>query len=353
MMAAMTAEPALPIAAAALEGWAHDLLVASGLVAPAAEVVAHSLVDANLRGVDSHGILRLPVYSRRLTEGLMNRDPHPRVLREDGAVALVDADEGPGQVAGVFATDLAIRLAEAHGLGAVGVRRSSHYGAAGYYVRRAARAGHVALSTTNAEPYVVPFGGAKWALGTNPLAFGAPRGEGTFEFDMATSQVALGKILLAREKGVPIEPTWGVDAAGAATTDPDAVESVVPLGGYKGYGLGLMVEILSGVLTGSGLTRGIGRMYDEWDRRQDVGHFVLVIDPERTIGRERFATLLEGLLAELKAIPPALGVDEVLVPGEPEDRVARARERAGIPLPPAVRQSLEELSARLGVAVPS
>jgi ureidoglycolate dehydrogenase (NAD+) len=348
----MTAYASLPIAASTLQSWARALLEGSGLAPAAAGVVAHSLVDANLRGVDSHGVLRLPVYSRRLTEGLMNRDPHPHVIKEDGAVALVDADEGPGQVAGIFAMDLAIRLAGDHGVSTVGVHRSSHYGAAGYYVRRAARAGCVALSTTNAEPYVVPFGGSEWGLGTNPLAFGAPTSTGTFEFDMATSQVALGKVLLAREKGLPIEPNWAVDASGAATTDPDQAEAVVPLGGYKGFGLGLLVEILSGVLTGSGVTRGIGRMYDEWDRPQDVGHLMLVIDPERTVGRERFAALLDGLLAELKAIPPAPGVEEVLVPGEPEDRVARERGAGGIPLPPALRRTLDELSAKLGVPVP-
>lgn len=348
----MTTETAPTIAAPELEAWAGALLRASGLAAAAADTVAHSLVDASLRGVDSHGILRLPVYSRRLTEGLMNADPHPRVIREDGAVGLVDGDEGPGSVAGVFATDVALRLAAEHGVGAVGVRRSSHYGAAGYYVRRAARAGFVALSTTNAEPMVVPFGGAGWALGTNPLALGAPRRGGTFEMDMATSQVAIGKIFLAREKGTAIEPGWAVDGDGAPTTDPHLAVSGVPLGGYKGFALALLVEILSGVLSGSGVTQGIGRMYDDWDRRQDVGHFVLVLDPERTVGRERFVDLLEGLLVEMKAIPPAPGHDEVLVPGEPEDRLAEERAESGIPLPPAVRATLEELSATLGVAVP-
>jgi LDH2 family malate/lactate/ureidoglycolate dehydrogenase len=349
----MTAETAVPIAASELETWARALLEASGLAPSPSQIVAHSLVDASLRGVDSHGILRLPVYSRRLTAGLINPDPHPRVVREDGAMALVDGDEGPGSVAGVFATDLALRLAGEHGIAGVGVRRSSHYGAAGYYVRRAARAGCVALSTTNAEPVVVPFGGADWGLGTNPIAFGAPRKGGTFELDMATSQVALGKILLAREKGTPIEPTWAVDAAGAPTTDPNAAQSAVPLGGYKGYGLALLVEVLSGVLTGSGITGGIGRMYDEWDRRQDVGHFVLVLDPERTVGREPFAAVMEDLLTELKAIRPAAGFDEVLVPGEPEDRRAEERATQGIPLPPKVRATLEELSATLGVQAPT
>lgn len=340
------------IEAGPLEGWVRALLEGSGLVASAAESVAHSLVDASVRGVDSHGVLRVPIYARRLREGLMSADPHPSVVREDGAVALVDGDEGPGAVAGLFATELVIRLAREHGVGVVGVRRSSHYGAAGYYVRRAAREGLVALTTTNAEPFVVPFGGSEWALGTNPIAFAAPASDGVFEFDMATSQVAVGKMLLAREKGVPLEPGWAVDAQGAPTTDANAAAAAVPLGGYKGFGLALLVEVLSGVLSGSGVGHGVGRMYDEWDRRQDVGHFFLALDPERTVGREQFAAALAGLLATMKAIAPAPGVDEVLVPGEPQDRMEKERRATGIPLPVAVYESLEELGRDVGVASP-
>lgn len=340
------------IQAEELEVWVRALLEGSGLVASAAEPVAHSLVDASLRGVDSHGVLRVPIYARRLREGLMTLDPRPSVLREDGAVALVDGDEGPGAVAGLFATDLALRLAGEHGIGVVGVRRSSHYGAAGYYVRRAARAGFVALTMTNAEPFVVPFGGSEWALGTNPIAFAAPTPDGVFELDMATSQVAVGKVLLAREKGVPLEPGWAVDADGAPTTDADAATAAVPLGGYKGFGLALLVEVLSGVLSGSGIGHGVGRMYDDWDRRQDVGHFFLALDPARTVGREQFAVAMAGLLATMKAIAPAPGVDEVLVPGEPQDRMERDRRASGIPLPVAVCESLEELGRDLGVSSP-
>jgi LDH2 family malate/lactate/ureidoglycolate dehydrogenase len=255
-------------------------------------------------------------------------------------------------VAGVFATEVACRLAATHGVGAVGVRRSSHYGAAGYYVRRAARAGYLALTTTNAEPFTVPFGGAEWGLGTNPIALAAPTTTGVFELDMATSQVAVGKVLLAREKGVPIPRGWAVDSSGAETTDPAQAEAVLPLGGYKGYGLGLLVEILSAVLTGAGVTHAAGRMYDDWERPQDVGHLLLALDPERTVGRRRFALLLDALLEELKAIPPAPGVEEVLVPGELEARTEAERARSGIPLPRAVHKTLEDLGRRLGIEPP-
>ena len=150
------------------------LLEASGLAPAAAETVAVSLVHANRRGVDSHGVARVVVYSERLRRGRMNTAPAPRVEREHGAVALVDGDQGPGQVAGVFATDLSIELARRHGAGVVAVHRSSHYGAAGYYAIRAAEAGMIGMSTTNSEPFVVPYGGLEHALGTNPIALAAP-----------------------------------------------------------------------------------------------------------------------------------------------------------------------------------
>jgi ureidoglycolate dehydrogenase (NAD+) len=340
------------IAPAELERWTQALLEASGLDAEAAETVAVSLVHANRRAVDSHGVARLIVYSERLRAGHMNRHPRPTVEREDGAVALVDADQGPGQVAGVFATDLSIDLARRFGVGVVAVHRSSHYGAAGYYAIRAAQAGMIGMSTTNSEPFVVPYGGIGHALGTNPIALAAPTPDGIFDVDMATSQVAVNRIFNARDEGREIPEGWGVDAEGRTTTDPGDVFAAVPLGGYKGYALAVLVEVLSGVLSGSGVGHGIGRLYED-ERPQDVGHFHLAIDVERLAGRERAAEMLGRLLGDLKAIPPAPGHDEVLVPGEPEARARAERERDGIPLPPTLWKSLSELSADLGVTVPA
>jgi ureidoglycolate dehydrogenase (NAD+) len=340
------------IAPADLERWTQDLLEAAGLDAAAAETVAVSLVDANRRAVDSHGVARIPVYCERLRAGHTNGRPQPRVERADGAVALVDGDQGPGQVAGVFATDLSIELAEQHGVGVVAVHRSSHYGAAGYYAIRAAKAGMIGLSTTNSEPFVIPYGGIGHALGTNPIALAAPTPDGIFDTDMATSQVAVNKIFNARDEGRDIPLGWGVDERGEPTTDPANVFAAVPLGGYKGYALALLVEILSGVLSGSGVGHGVGRLYEE-AKPQDVGHFHLAIDPGRLAGREQAAELLGRLLGDLKQVPPAPGHDEVLVPGEPEARAKAERERDGIPLPPTLWTTLEELSGELGVMVPA
>jgi ureidoglycolate dehydrogenase (NAD+) len=339
------------IAPADLERWAQALLEASGLEAAAAETVAVSLVDANRRAVDSHGVARIPVYSDRLRAGHTNGRPQPKVERADGAVALVDADQGPGQVAGVIATDLSIELARKHGVGVVSVHRSSHYGAAGYYAIRAAKAGMIGMSTTNSEPFVIPYGGIGHALGTNPIALAAPTPDGIFDTDMATSQVAVNKIFNARDEGREIPEGWGVDEQGRPTTDPGEVFAAVPLGGYKGYALAVLVEVLSGVLSGSGVGHGVGRLYEEAGP-QDVGHFHLALDAGRLAGRDRAAELLGRLLGDLKTVPVAPGHDEVLVPGEPEARAKAERERDGIPLPPTLWTTLEALSGELGVSPP-
>ena len=341
------------VAAPDLERWTRALLEAAGLEPVAAATVAETLIDTSLRGVDSHGVARLPVYVERLRSGVLNPRPQPSVVRRDGAIAVVDGDQGPGQVAAVFATDLSMEMAREHGVGVVAVRRSAHFGAAAFYARRAAEAGLVAMAMTNTEPFVIPFGGAEPALGTNPIALAAPTPDGIFDVDMATSQVAINRIFNARDEGRPIPLGWGVDERGEPTTDAAAVRSAVPLGGYKGYGLAVMVEILCGVLAGAGVRDGVGELYGEGGgERQNTGHFHLALDPERTVGRDRFAAVLGGMLEELRASPVAPGFDEVLAPGDPEARARTERERSGVPIEPALWARLGELSAELGVVVP-
>ena len=337
---------------AVLERWTTELLAAAGLEGEAAATVSRTLVDASLRGVDSHGVARTPIYLERLRAGGINPRPRPRVEREEGALALMHGDDGPGQVAGVVATDHSIELARRYGVGVVAVRRSNHYGAAGFYAVRAARAGLIGMSTTNSDPFVIPFGGREAALGTNPIAFAAPVPDGVWVLDMATSQVAINRIYNARDEGRTIPSGWGVDAEGRDTTDPAVVAAGVPLGGYKGYGLAIMVEILSAVLTGSGITHGVGRLYGAEAEAQDVGHFHLALDPGPLVGAGPFAERLAALLADLSASPAGSGSDEVLVPGDPEERAAAERARSGIPLPAFLWSSLRQASEELGVEAP-
>jgi LDH2 family malate/lactate/ureidoglycolate dehydrogenase len=342
------------VEAGALERWTRALLEGSGLDAEPAATVAETLVWTSLRGVDSHGVARVPVYAERLQTGVLNNHPRPEVVSRDGAIAVVDGDHGPGQVAALVATDLSVELAREHGVGMVSVRRSGHFGAAGYYAMRAAEAGLVAIALTNSEPLVIPYGGAEAALGTNPIALAAPSAGGhIFNLDMATSQVAINRIFNARDEGRPIPEGWGVDEHGQTTTDPAQAKFAVPLGGYKGYGLALMVEVLCGVLSGAGVRAGVGDLYSGGKVRQNTGHFHLAIDPERTVGRDAFAGVLGGLLDDLRAIPPAAGFDEVLVAGDPEARARERRERDGIPIEPALWAKLTALSDELGVSVPA
>jgi LDH2 family malate/lactate/ureidoglycolate dehydrogenase len=337
---------------AALERWTRALLEGAGLEAEPAATVAETLVWTSLRGVDSHGVARVPVYAERLRTGVLNNRPRPEVVRRDGAIAVVDGDHGPGQVAAVVATDLSIELAREYGVGVVSVRRSGHYGAAAFYAMRAAEAGLVGMSMTNTEPLVIPYGGVEPALGTNPIALAAPSAGGIFNVDMATSQVAINRVFNARDEGRSIPEGWGVDEHGEPTTDPARVKSAVPLGGYKGYGLALLVEILCGVLAGAGVRAGVGDLYSGGEVRQNTGHFHLAIDPERTVGRDAFAGVLGTLLDELRAIPPARGFDEVLVAGDPEDRARAERERNGVPIVPALWTTLCALSDELGISPP-
>jgi LDH2 family malate/lactate/ureidoglycolate dehydrogenase len=340
------------LAADALTDWTLALLEAAGLEQPSAAIVAETLVATSLRGVDSHGVARLPIYVERLRAGVLNPRQRPRVERRNGAVAVMDADGGPGQVAGIVATDLSIELATQYGVGVVAVHSSNHYGAAGIYASRAAWAGMVAISTTNADPLAVAYGGTRKALGTNPIAFAAPTEEGVFVLDMATSQVAANKVLNARDEGRSIPEGWAVDEAGRAITDPNEFYAVVPLGGYKGYGLALMVEILSGVLSGAAVTHGVAGLFANLEEPQGLGHFHLALEPGVTVGRDRFTDVLSGLLDELRAIPPAPGFDEVLVAGDPEERAATERLESGIPLPDSLAETLTALSEELGVEVP-
>ena len=200
---------------------------------------------------------------------------------------------------------------------------------------------------------MVPYGGSRPALGTNPIAFAAPAPQGLFVLDMATSQGAMGKVFVARELDDTLPEGWAVDKHGQPTTNPNAAIAVVPFEGPKGYALAILVEVISGVFTGSGITQSIGRMYDHWDQPQDVGHFFMALDPEYTIGRSQFMERMGHLWDELKSIPPAPGFGEVMVPGELEERVRQNRLGEGIPLPESVYEELATLSQELAVEVPA
>lgn len=334
-----------------LRDFAEKLLLVAGADPSSAATTARVLLDADLKGISSHGLVRLPVYVRRLEAGLVNPQPQLRILREEGPLAWLDGDQGLGPRVAAFAADKAQELALAHGVGAVGVQRSTHFGAAGYYAEQLAAQGLLALVFTNVEPDVVPYGGMRAALGTNPLAFAAPAPQGILLVDLATSQSAMGKVFLARARRERIPLDWGVDEEGVPTSDPHRLRYLLPLGGPKGYALALMVEVLAGVLTGAGITHRVGRMYDEWDRPQDVGHLVVAVNPDRFVGIPAFLERMATLWSEIKATPPAPGFSEVLLPGERERRLRDERLAQGVPLDEATVHALKALGQRYGIVL--
>lgn len=343
------------VAAAPLTRFCAALFEAAGTPADVAATVAESLVYADLRGVVSHGVLRMEIYLRRIAERMV--DPHAEVaIAEDGgATVLVDGRNNFGAHVGRHALQLGLERAREHGIAAVGVRRSNHFGTAAYFAEAAAREGCGAIVVSNASQTMPPHGGLRPFVGTNPFALAFPTGDGApFLLDMATSQVARGKIIAAAKRGDSIPLGWAIDAEGRPTTDAHAAleGAVLPLGGAKGSGLSMGIDILAGVLTGAGFGPSVNNMYENWRDPQDVGHFFILIDIGRFGPLDAFVRRIGQYIAWLKAEPRAGGVEEILHAGEYEHRLAGERRRSGIPLPDDLVRDLTRLGERSGVAWP-
>ena len=337
-----------------------SLLKAVGCPAAEAKVVADVMITANLRGVDSHGILRLPIYLKRLrlevpkVGKLINPKPKMKVVKKKGATAIFDADRGMGQLAGTRAMKLCIELAKKYGVGTVGVVNSNHFGTCAQFCCQAADKGCIGLSVTHGESDVVPFGGTKPILGTNPIGFAAPLGKFPFPLsvDMATSIVAFGKVFQAQAKGEAIPPDWALTAEGQATTDPNKVRAIRGMAGPKGTGLSLMIDILSGVLTGAHYGLTVRRMYHNFEQPQEVGHLMIAIDIAHFMPVRQFKQRIDALADMIKMCPPEPPNKEVYLPGEIEHYKHCQRSREGIDLPEDLVKQLNEHAAQLGVKSP-
>ena len=325
------------------------------------ELAEPAVVYADISGIDSHGIATLLVYDPLIDDGAIDMTATVSTMRETPAIAVLDGGGGLGHPVGTRAMDLAVDKARALGIGAVAVANSRHFGATGYYVRRAAAAGLIGIATTSTRtPAVTPTGGGRPVLGTNPLAFAAPLPAGEpLVLDMSTSTVAMNKIKAYALRDKPLPPGWVLDGAGASVSDAamahrglvaGALGGLAPLGGsgtllggHKGYGLSLMVQILSAALSGAALpTREPGE-------RENVGHFFLAMDPEH-FAPGGAAQDYTGELTELMhAVTPTDEGPPVLVPGEPEAATRAERIRDGIPLPDSLLVALRDLCERRGV----
>jgi LDH2 family malate/lactate/ureidoglycolate dehydrogenase len=323
-----------------------------------AERTADLMVRTDLRGVDSHGVGMLPTYLRWHRCGWIVPAAEPKVLRDDDTTAVVDGNQAFGHHTSTVAMELAIAKARAHGVGFVTCRNSNHYGAAANYSMMALPHDMIGLSFTNAAPAVVPTFGREAMVGTNPISLAAPAGsQYPFVLDMATSTVAIGKLSIALRWGQPITPGWALDAEGRPTTDPvvaNATRRLTPLGasrelgGHKGYGLGVMVDILAGVLAGAGFGDVVRRRDPDPDR-PDIGHFFGAIDVGRFRPIDLFKADMDELLSSLKASAKAEGHERIYVAGEPEWECEERRRREGIPLAPGLVTQLREVAAEVQV----
>ena len=317
-----------------------------------AEVLADSTIFAELRGLASHGVMRYPSYMERIRQGLYATNVTPQITRDAGAVVHLDGLNGLGAPVAMRAMELAMERAEKYGISLVGVNHGNHFGCGAYYTKHAATHGMIALIMANANAWVTPYGGNKKKLGTNPLSFAIPAGNrNPFVADMATSEAAQGKVLIASKTGKRVPPTWGVDALGNPSTDPDAIlngGALLPFGGPKGYSICLAVEILCHALAGGEISTEMGSMFAT-DKLVGTGFLIAAIDVSKMADPEEFARRVQAEFDNMK--DAGTPQQEVLIPGERADRKAAVISREGIPLADAVYADLEKLAGQYGVAL--
>ena len=337
-----------------LRGFAGDCYRAMGVEAGAADLLADTLVQADLWGHQSHGVMRLFWYAARLKSGAMDGRARPEIDGGLGALATMDGRNGLGQVVAHEAMTTAIQLARAHGIGAVTVRNSGHFGTAMYFTRMAALEGCVGFVSTNASPAMAPWGGTEKRVGTNPWSWAAPAGRyAPMMLDIANTAVARGKLYLAKQRGEAIPDTWAMDADGKATTDPVAgiAGTILPMAGHKGYAVATIMDVLSGVLSGSRFGSSVVGPYVP-DGTTGVGHLVLAINIEASRPLAAFEADMERLIGELKSTPPGPGVDEIFYPGEMEAASDKLLRAAGIDLPEDTVKALRREALELGITAP-
>ncbi len=333
--------------------FAEAVLAKAGVEPYSANAVAAGLGETSLRGVDSHGVRLLPHYVRSVESGRKNPRPNFVFERRFPALGTLRADHALGLAAGAKAIDHCMDMAEVYGLGAVAVVDSSHAGAMAASALRAAKRGYIALAFTHADSFVVPYDGIRPYFGTNPICMAAPRvEEDPFCLDMATSTIAWNKVLAARAQAAPLGPGQAADESGAETTDAFAAASLLPSGAYKGYGLGAMVEVFSGILTGMGFGPTIPAMYTApMDQPRRLGQFYMALRIDSCVDAESFRHSLQQMTDAVRAEPAKPGED-VMLAGDPEIRCARERRLSGIPLDSEIEAGLGALAEKYGVELP-
>jgi len=333
--------------------FATMIMAGQGVSNEDAAIIAECLVEADLRGVQTHGLSRLPVYVERVQRGLVKAVPEMKLEKPVAACASLDGDNGFGFLVGRRAMQEAIMMADSCGVGVVAARNSNHFGMAATYLLQAVKAGYFAFVFTNASKAMPPWGGREGLLGTSPFGAAAPAGKlPPFVLDMSPAVAARGKIRLAEKRGEPIPEGYALDENGQVTTDATAALRgvVLPMGGYKGSGLSMLMEILAGVFSGANFGGDVPDQYTVWDRPQNVGHFFMALKPGIFVTEQGFRDRMDTLVGRIKTNPLADGFDEILMPGEIETRLEAERRKTGIPFAASDLALLAKLASNHGVA---
>lgn len=329
------------------------LLTASSVPPTSAALIAQCLLAADLRGIDTHGMLRLPSYLARIRANVLSATAEPIFTSIAPCVGQVDGQNAFGFLSAHLGMQKAIKMAQTYGIGMVSVKHSNHFGMSAWIVQQALDAGMCSLVFTNSSPALAAWGGREKMLGVSPLAAGAPGPKGArkdFVLDMAPSVAARGKVYKALRRGEKIPVEWALDKEGKRTEDPkEALEGVMlPMGGPKGSGLSIMMDVFSGVLSGSAFGGEVTGPYDP-SNKADVGHFLVAIKPGLFVGEEEFRERLGVLYDRVTGCKKMEGVERIYFPGEIEGLEAERRKRQGIPFVKAEVEALNEEARRLGV----
>lgn len=333
-----------------LRDLAERVFCAYGMPAKNAKIVADCLVTADLRGVASHGIVRVKSYLERARKENWNADPVFKFSGR-GAVCVMDGDDGFGSLVGTAAMEKAIELAKIHGVGVCSVRRSSHFGMAAYYPLMAAKQDMIGFCCTNSVSNLAPFGAKQGMLGTSPFAIAAPvQDKPPIALDVSCSVSARGRITNAKREGKSIPLGWAIDKDGNPTTDPAAalVGAILPLGGHKGSGMSMIMDVLCGVLNGGSTAKHVR---EDPDKGPGIGHFFLALDISAFEPLDEFKARAKTFVEEVKTAEKAPGVEEIFVPGEQADRRIAYNLEHGIPVGAGAMKELCEVSEKYGIGI--
>ncbi len=334
-----------------LKNYCAKLMMTQGVPEDEAQIIGQHLVTAEAYGLGSHGVSRTSIYLKRLNTGVVNAKWSCKIEQEYPGSVKWDACNSMGMVTGVKAMEYCINKAKESGCCFIAANHSNHFGMAGQYTNMAAKAGMIGVCGTNAPPNIAPWGSHKAYVGTNPLAISAPRHGEPVMLDIAPSVVAMGKVILAAKLGKSIPEGWAITADGRPTTDPNEgmKGTVLPIGGHKGYGLSLFMDILCGPLSGAQFGPYLNNMWNDFVNPQDVGHIFCAIDISKFVDLETFKDNVEKMASDIKSLPKNPGVEEIFLPGEIEvGRMKTAREK-GIQLTDVIYNELKEQGRLYGV----